>query len=174
MLRYWLGLNFKGSEMLPRMGLTGWWENAAQGTLNYLTPIDAFTFMWRQSGVVIHKLPVLISAHHLLIWSVALVAFAAMFSERRYFYARSILEFLFFPALLWILIHNQSAAEHPDLYAIFWMPSYSLGLAFLVARFFSFLRQRCRREHAYLYTAFSIWLFFLWQNQYFMRAYPQL
>jgi hypothetical protein len=171
---FWQGLNFRGSEMLPRMGLSGWWENAAQDKLHYLTPLDAFTFIWRQSAIVIHKLPLWVSVHHLVIWSVALIAFAAMFSERRYYYARPILEFLFFPALLWVLIHNQSAAEHPDLYAIFWVPAYSLGLAFLLTRFFSFLRQRCRREHAYLYTSFSIWLLFLWQNQYFMRAYPQL
>jgi hypothetical protein len=156
------------------MGLTGWWENAAQGSLHYLTPLDAFTFLWRQSDLVIHKLPLWISIHHLLIWSAAILAFVTMFAERRFYSARPVLELLFFPALFWMLVHNQSAAEHPDLYAIFWMPSYALGLAFLLTRLFAFLRRRCRREHAYLYTAVALWLLFLWQNQYFMRAYPQL
>ncbi|MCP9916694.1 hypothetical protein [Cyanobium sp. ATX 6F1] len=169
-----LGLQFRGSDLLPRMGLSSWWERAGQGPLNYLTPLDAFTFLWRQSGNVINNLPIWISIHHLMIWTLAIVSMAMVMGARNFFPTRPCLELLLFLPLTWTILLNQSAAEHPDLVAILWVPSYVLGLAFLATQLFAFLRRHLRKTHCYLYMSGLLWLFFLWQNQYIMRAYPQL
>ena len=168
---FWQGLRLRGSDLLPRMGLSAWWQNAGQGPLHYQTPLDAFTFIWRQSEVIIYKLPAWISIHHFIIWVIALVSAALLVGEKRYFDIRPYLQLLFLPALIWTVALNQSAAEHPDLVAILWVPAYVLGIAVLFGRLFVLLRQRVRRSQVYLYLSLMIWLFFLWQNQYFMRAY---
>lgn len=170
-----LGMNFRGSDLLPRIGLSSWWENAGQGPLHYLTPLDAFTFLWRQSENVINRLPIWISIHHLIFWSIALISFASFVGNKSRFYpARPCLELLLFLPLCWTIVLNQSAAEHPDLISILWLPVYSIGLSFLAVRLFGWLKGRVNRTHSYLYMLGVTWLFFLWQNQYFMRAYTQL
>jgi hypothetical protein len=153
------------------MGLTAWWEHAGQGPLDYKTPLDAFTFIWNQSEVVINKLPLWLSFHHALVWSVALISTACLVGEKKCFYARPYLLILLLPILIWTVFLNQSAAEHPDLISILWLPAYVLGVATLFGRLFAFLCIRIRRNQAYLYIALLLWLFFLWQFQYFMRAY---
>jgi hypothetical protein len=167
-----LGLKFFGSEPLQRMGLSARWEHLGQGPLNYLNPLDAFTFLWRQSEVVIGKLPVWISIHHFMIWSIAIVAFALVAADKRFFLARPCLELLLFLPLTWTILLNESAAEHPDLIAILWLPSYALGLSFLMTMLFALMSRRINKLHNYLYMLGILWLFFLWQIQYLLRSYP--
>jgi len=167
----WQGLHFRGSDLLPRMGLSAWWEHAGQGPLDYKTPLDAFTFIWNQSEIVINKLPLWLSFHHALVWSVALISTACLVGEKKNFHTRPYLLLLLLPTLIWTVFLNQSAAEHPDLISILWLPAYVLGAATLFGRLFAFLCIRVRRNQAYLYMALLLWLFFLWQNQYFMRTY---
>lgn len=168
----WQGLRFKGSDLLPRMGMSSWWEHAGQGRLHYKTPLDAFTFIWRQSEIVIDKLPLWISMHHGMVWIISLVSAACIVGGKKFFMARPFMLLLTLPALIWTVVLNQSAAEHPDLVSILWLPAYVLGAAILFGRFFVFLRSRLPSNQSYLYMGLAIWLFFLWQNQYFMRAYP--
>ena len=167
----WQGLRFRGGDLFGRMGLTAWWEHAGQGPLDYKTPLDAFTFIWNQSEVVINKLPLWLSFHHAIVWSVALISTACLVGEKKYFYTRPYLLMLLLPILIWTVFLNQSATEHPDLISILWLPAYVLGAATLFGRLFAFLCVRIRRNQAYLYIALLLWLFFLWQFQYFMRAY---
>jgi hypothetical protein len=168
---HWQKLRFRGSDLLPRMGFTSWFENAGQGPLDYHTPLDAFTFIWRQCEGVINKLPLWLSLQHGIIWSVALISIACLVGEKRAYPTRPYLLLLLLPTLIWTVLLNQSAAEHPDLISFLWLPAYVLGAATLFARLFAFLRLRIRSNQAYLYLILLMWLFFLWQNQYFMRTY---
>ena len=168
---HWQNLHFRGSDLIPRMGFTAWWQHAGQGRLDYRSPLDAFTFIWRQSEAVIDKLPLWLSLQHLIIWGVALVSIGCLVGDKKFFDARPYLLLLILPALIWNVVLNQSASEHPDLISILWLPAYVLGAASLFGRLFAFLRHRIQANQAYLYMALLIWLFFLWQNQYFMRAY---
>lgn len=104
----------------------------------------------------------------------AIVAMAMVAGNRRFSSARPCLELLLFLPLVWTILLNQSAAEHPDLVAILWLPSYVLGLAFMAAQLFACLHRHLQKSHCYLYMTGLLWLFFLWQNQYFVRACPQL
>lgn len=169
-----LGLHFQGSALLGRMGFSDRWQGAGQGRLDYKTPIDAFTFLWRQSEIVIGKLPLWISLHHLLIWSLALAGFIALVGSRRRFPSRPLLEVLLLVPLLMTVGLNQSSAEHPDLVAMLWLPAYVLGMSFLMTGVFMVWRKRLRKDHAYYYLIAMLFLFFLWQIQYLVRAYPQL
>lgn len=166
-----MGLQFRGSALLGRIGLSDRWQAAGQGPLDYTNPLDAFTFMWRQSEIVIGKLPVWISGHHLLIWSFALIGCIVLAGARRWFPARPFIEVLLLVPLLMTVVLNQSSAEHPDLVSMLWLPAYVLGMAFLLTGVFTALLKRLRRDHAYYYLIAIMFLLFLWQIQYLLRAY---
>lgn len=162
-----------GTAMLYRMGLTHWYKDEGQGTLPYQTPLSGFTFLWRQSENAIGELPTWMNSYHLLIWGLALVVFAVVVARRRVFAERPLLEILLVLPLLWTLLLNQSAAEHPDLVCILWLPAYVLGWAFAFAWLYRWLARRLRRVAALWLVGGLLFMHFLWQIQYFLRAYPR-
>jgi hypothetical protein len=169
-----LGLEFRGSEMLYRMGLTHWYKTQGQGDLPYQTPLSGFTFLWRQSENAIDKLPSWMNTYHLLIWGLGLVVFVLVVARRRVFAERPLLEILLVLPLVWTLLLNQSAAEHPDLISLLWLPAFVLGWAFGFAWLYRWVTRRFRRVAALWLTGGLLYMLNLWQIQYFLRAYSRL
>lgn len=167
------GLPLRGADLLYRMGLTAEMIHRGQGDLDYDSMLQVFTFMWRQSEDVIGKLPVWVNLEHLLFHLLGLGFFAVVLLRSWRREARPLLELLLLPALIWSISLNQSASEHPDLIGLLWLPALSLGLCFAVLT----LRRRLLPLGpitALYCTVGSLYLLFLWQAQYLLRAYPVL
>ncbi|MCT0246602.1 MULTISPECIES: hypothetical protein [unclassified Synechococcus] len=169
----WFGFSFFGSDALLRMGLTHWYKELGQQNIDYQTPLSAFTFLWRQSENAIGELPAWMNTYHFLVWVFAAAVFALVVASRSSYPARPFLEVFLLVPLCWSLLLNQSAAEHPDLVAILWLPVYVLGWSLFLAGLFRFVCHRWRRTAALWCVGSILYLLFLWQVQYFLRAYPK-
>ncbi|CAK6686695.1 hypothetical protein BBFGKLBO_00065 [Synechococcus sp. CBW1107] len=169
-----LGFALHGQNPWYRLGFTHLFKEQGQADIDYQTPLSAFTFLWRQSEEAIGLLPPYMNSYHFLIWTFAVLSFAFLASRKRYFPEKSYWEVFLLLPLIWSLLLNQSTAEHPDLTAIFWLPAYVLGLSSALSWLYRFLCHRLRKAAALWWTASCLYLLFLWQIQYFLRAYPQL
>lgn len=167
------GLPLRGGNLLYRMGWTGITHQSAQADLDYLSMLQVFTFMWRQSEEAIGKLPLSMNLEHLLFYVVGLGFFSVVLLRSWRRGAGPLLELLILPPVIWSIGLNQSASEHPDLVGLLWMPAVALGLCFAVLS----LRRRLLRLGAVTAlwgTVATLYLLALWQAQYLLRAYPQL
>ena len=78
------------------------------------------------------------------------------------------------PPLIWGVLINQSVAEHPDIHAIAWAVPFALGLVMVVVRSVEVVRVRFGLFWSITIGAWASYWLFLWQVQYFLRAYPAL
>ena len=157
-----------------RLGFTHLFRERGQDDLDYHTPLSTFTFLWRQSEEAIRDLPSWMNTYHFIVWTVAVVGFAFVVCRAKDFAGKEYWDVLLLLPLTWCLVLNQSAAEHPDLVAILWLPAYVLGLASGLSMLYRLLAARFRRAAALWGAGSLLYLFSLWQVQYFLRAYPQM
>lgn len=167
----------KGSGPLVRFGYTHEVENLGQSSLPYEGPLDAFTFMWRQSQWLIDKsLPMRANVEHFLVYLLAFLGLIILIlgcKKIRSAYG-DVLFLLIAPGMLWTLLINQSVAEHPDIHAIILSCSFALGWAMLLHRISIILIKCFGQSWSYFLSVLIPYTLFLWQVQYFLRAYPVL
>lgn len=169
-----LGISLGGQKILYRLGLTHLFREEGQNRIDYHTPLSTFTFLWRQSEAAIGALPPWMNSYHFLVWTLAIVCFTVIVSRVRDFPGKPFWDVLLLLPLAWCVLFNQSAAEHPDLVGILWLPAFVLGLSSGCTALYARLASRWRRAAAVWWTGGLLYLLFLWQIQYFLRAYPQM
>lgn len=165
-----------GSSILNRFGFSHEMRGKGQSDLNYESIVQAFGFVWRQSELMIGKLPWHMQLEHLLLY---LLAAGGLFILFRHLYLLQSpylapVTLVTAPPLIWGVLINQSVAEHPDVHAITWVVPISLGLVIVLEKLMEALFQRFGVFWSVVIgTWFTYWCF-LWQVQYFLRAYPGL
>ncbi len=165
-----------GSSILDRFGLIHKMSTKGQSYLDYESLAQAFGFAWRQSELMIERIPLISSVEHLLLYVFSAAGLILLFkrmhhAQSRYFAPVSLVAA---PPLLWGILINQSVSEHPDIHAITWVVPFALGLFCLVELLVSFV---CNRFGMFWSVIAGSWLtywLFLWQVQYFLRFYPAL
>ncbi|HJN34728.1 MAG TPA: hypothetical protein QF700_11505 [Prochlorococcus sp.] len=165
-----------GSSMLDRFGFIHKIKGKAQSDLDYESIAQSFGFAWRQSELMIDKISKVASFEHLLLYLLAgtgLIALITYCNHVNSLYSGS-LAIITAPPLLWCVLINQSVAEHPDIHAITWTAALGLGLVYLVACLAIALRNRLGLFCSVIGGSWIAYWLFLWQVQYFLRAYPAL
>lgn len=165
-----------GSSLIDRFGLLHKTRGKGQSDLDYESIVQSFGFTWRQSELMINKISKVASFEHFLFYllaGVGLVVLINYCNRVNSLYSGS-LAIIIAPPLLWCVLINQSVAEHPDIHAITWTAAIGLGLVYLVACLAIALRNRLGLFCSVMGGSWMAYWFFLWQVQYFLRAYPAL
>ena len=170
--RYVLG----GSSMIDRFGLIHKMRAKGQSDLDYESIAQAFGFAWRQSELMIGRIPLISSVEHLLLYMFSagglILLFKRMHCSQSHYIAP--LSLVTAPPLLWGILINQSVSEHPDIHAITWVLPFSLGLFYLLELLVSFMYNRFGMFWSIIAGSWMAYWLFLWQVQYFLRFYPAL
>ena len=170
--RYVLG----GSSMLDRFGFIHKISTKGQSYLDYESIVQAFGFAWRQSELMIGRIPLISSVEHLLLYVFSAGGLILLFrrmhhAKSRYFAPLSLVTA---PPLLWGILINQSVSEHPDIHAITWVVPFALGLFCLMEWLVRFVHNRLGIFWSVIVGSWVSYWLFLWQVQYFLRFYPAL
>lgn len=164
---------FDGSDLLRRSGLTASVDGQGQGSYDYVSILQAFTFVWRQSEFIpgLKDFSVVLDVEHALFWVVGIAGCLALIARLQDPNRLAVLGLLILPGLLLTLLLNQSSREHPDYYNVFWLPALILGWTHLA---FSLVNLLPRQTYDWRLPALVVmsWMFFLWQVRYFRLAYP--
>ena len=165
-----------GSSMINRFGLSHKIKGKGQSDLDYDSILQSFGFAWRQSELAINQLSLSIHIEHLSLYLVSFLGLLWLFRQlcRSQSSYLSAVILVTAPALIWGILINQSVAEHPDIHAITWVTPVSIGLVMVVVRLVEFVRYRFDLFWSVLLGTWASYWFFLWQTQYFLRAYPGL
>lgn len=165
-----------GSSMLNRFGLSHKIKGKGQSDLDYDSIGQAFGFAWRQSELAIKQLPLTMHLEHLVLYLLAAVGLLWLLWQLcRYqsSYMGAVV-LVTAPPLIWGVLINQSVAEHPDIHSIVWAIPFSLGLVMLVVRSVEIVCLRFDLFWSFTIATWASYWLFLWQVQYFLRAYPAL
>lgn len=165
-----------GSSMLNRFGLSHKIKGKGQSDLDYDSIGQAFGFAWRQSELAIKQLPLSMHLEHLVLYLLAAVGLLWLLWQLcRYqsSYMGAVV-LVTAPPLIWGVLINQSVAEHPDIHSIVWAIPFSLGLVMLVVRSVEIVCLRFDLFWSFTIATWASYWLFLWQVQYFLRAYPAL
>ena len=165
-----------GSSMLNRFGLSHKIKGKGQSDLDYDSISQAFGFAWRQSELAINHLSLSIHLEHLFLYLLAALGLIGLFFQLCRIQSRYLgaLVLTTAPPLVWGVLMNQSVAEHPDIHAIAWAVPFALGLVMVVVRSVEVVRVRFGLFWSITIGAWASYWLFLWQVQYFLRAYPAL
>ena len=165
-----------GSSMLNRFGLNHKITGKGQSDLDYDSIWQAFGFAWRQSELVIDQLSLSIHLEHLFLYLLAALGLIGLFFQLCRIQSRYLgaVVLTTAPPLIWGVLINQSVAEHPDIHAIAWAVPFALGLVMVVVRSVEVVRVRFGLFWSITIGAWASYWLFLWQVQYFLRAYPAL
>ena len=165
-----------GSSMLNRFGLSHKIKGKGQSDLDYDSIWQTFGFAWRQSELAIKQLPLSMHLEHLVLYLLAAVGLLWMLWQLcRYqspYLGAVVLATA--PPLIWGILINQSVAEHPDIHAITWAVPVALGLVMIAIRSVEIARARFDLFWSITIGVWTSYWLFLWQVQYFLRAYPAL
>ena len=181
----WGLFRLKGSGPLVRLGYNHEVLKRGQSSLPYESLLDSFTFAWRQSQWMInansHNLHLnesllRFNIEHLCVYLLAGLGLIVLVfnSEKIKSKYRSVLFLITAPALLWTILISQSVAEHPDIHAIVWSGSFAVGWGYLLYKICLLIIRFAGRQWAYFGGILASYWLFLWQVQYFLRAYPNL
>ena len=165
-----------GSSLIDRFGLLHKVRGKGQSDLDYESIVQSFGFAWRQSELMIDKMSKVANFEHLLFYLLAGVGLIVLinYCSRVNSVYSGPLAIIITPPLLWCILINQSVAEHPDIHAITWTAAIGLGLVYLVACLAIALRNRLGLFCSVMSGSWIAYWLFLWQVQYFLRAYPAL
>ena len=165
-----------GSSMLNRFGLNHKITGKGQSDLDYDSIWQAFGFAWRQSELAIDQLSLLIQFEHLSLYLLAALGLIGLFFQLCRLQSRYLgaVVLTTAPPLIWGILINQSVAEHPDIHAITWVVPSALGLVMVIVRSVEVVRVRFDLFWSITIGAWASYWLFLWQVQYFLRAYPAL
>lgn len=165
-----------GSSMLNRFGLSHKIKGKGQSDLDYDSIWQSFGFAWRQSELTINQLSLSMHLEHLFLYVLAgcgLVWLMWQLCRSSSPYLSSV-TLSTAPPLIWGILVNQSVAEHPDIHAITWVMPISIGMVMVLVKLVEVVRNRFDTFWSLLIGTWVSYWFFLWQTQYFLRAYPGL
>lgn len=175
LVKLWAGgqFSFSGGFRLARLGLSPGVDAIAQGDYDYQSIGQAFSFLWRQSEFiqVFSDFPPALDVEHFVFWVLGIGSAISLFWKLRERQCLVLLLLIMIPGMVMTTFLNQSAAEHPDYYNIFWHPALVIGWTYLLLVGLKRLPSRVLDLRP-IAAALGVWLVFLWQARYFLVAYP--
>lgn len=163
-----------GGGWMARMGFVAGTEGMGQGSYDYISTLQTFSFIWRQAEFIqgIQKFPLNVDIEHVLFWGIGIAASLLLLMRLRDLPQQTLLMLMLAPGLILSTFLNQSSSEHPDYYNIFWHPALVLGWTYLMLSFLSRLpRSTQTLDLRAFVSVIIVWSLFLWQIRYFLLAY---
>lgn len=176
-VKFWAGDRFifrSGGGWMARMGFLAGTEGIGQGGYDYTSNLQTLTFIWRQSEYIqtFKSFPLNLDIEHVLFWGVGIGAALVLLFRLRDLPRQLILALIIAPGIVLSTVLNQSSAEHPDYYNIFWHPALVLGWTYAILCFLEWLSRLRQGLDLRLFAgAVILWSLFLWQIRYFLLAY---
>lgn len=176
-VKTWLADQFSmrsGGGWMARMGFLVGTEGMGQGGYDYISTLQTFSFVWRQSEFIqgIQNFPMNLDIEHFLFWSFGIAAAFILLVRLHDLPQQALLLLVLAPGLILSTFLNQSSSEHPDYYNIFWHPAVVLGWTYLLSTLLSRLPRGTHDLDLRVFAStIIIWSLFLWQIRYFLLAY---
>jgi hypothetical protein len=176
-VQLWAGDRFifrRGGGWMARMGFLAGTEGLGQGGYDYSSNLQTLSFIWRQSEFIqtFKSFPLNLDIEHLLFWGMGIGAALVLLFRLSDLPRQFLLALTIAPGIVLSTMLNQSSAEHPDYYNIFWHPALVLGWTYAILSLLEWLsRLRHGLDLRLFAGAVILWSLFLWQIRYFLLAY---